>query len=120
MTMEPLLSPSKSVKPKVKAARFQVNYKKMEVTDPQPLLQVASVGAGDAGEGEAAGAGNDENGWTHQGSQRCLNDLIFLRNLHATFSGPMGQETRCSSPSTPSPSAITSPGSYCTSPGSFA
>jgi len=54
VTMEPLLSPTKSVKPKVKAARFQV----------------ASVGAGDAGEGEAAGAGNEENGWTHQGSQR--------------------------------------------------
>ena len=40
-------------------------------------MQVASVGAGDAGEGEATGAGNEENGWTHQGSQRCLN-LIFL------------------------------------------
>ena len=35
-------------------------------------MQVASVGAGDAGEGEAAGAGNEENGWTHQGSQRCV------------------------------------------------
>merc|ERR1719264_14206 len=54
VTMEPLLSPTKSAKPKVKAARFQV----------------ASVGAGDAGEGEATGAGNEENGWTHQGSQR--------------------------------------------------
>merc|ERR1719264_609070 len=54
VTMEPLLSPTKSAKPKVKAARFQV----------------ASVGAGDAGEGEAAGGGNEENGWTHQGSQR--------------------------------------------------
>ena len=70
VTMEPLLSPTKSVKPKVKAARFQVKNQKLEVRDPLLLLQVASVGAGDAGEGEAAGAGNEENGWTHQGSQR--------------------------------------------------
>ena len=47
-------------------------------------MQVASVGAGDAGEGEAAGAGNEENGWTHQGSQRCLN-LTFL----GTFLTPL-------------------------------
>ena len=80
VTMEPLLSPTKSVKPKVKAARFQVDNRKLKVTDSQSLMQVASVGAGDAGEGEAAGAGNEENGWTHQGSQRCLN-LIFLGNF---------------------------------------
>merc|ERR1712013_55197 len=54
VTMEPLLSPTKSGKGKVKAARFQV----------------ASVGAGEGGEGEAASPGVEENGWTHQGSQR--------------------------------------------------
>ena len=67
VTMEPLLSPTKSGKAKVKAARFQVNFWKLKSTGPQPQMQVASVGA-DAGEGEAGG--NEENGWTHQGSQR--------------------------------------------------
>ena len=77
VTMEPLLSPTKSGKAKVKAARFQVNLKKLKVRMlTQSQMQVASVGAGDAGEGEAAGAGNEENGWTHQGSQRCLH-LFF-------------------------------------------
>ena len=38
-------------------------------------MQVASVGA-DAGEGEAAGGGNEENGSTHQGSQRWLDQAF--------------------------------------------
>ena len=38
VTMEPLLSPTKSAKPKVKAARFQVNFRKLKVTDSLILL----------------------------------------------------------------------------------
>jgi hypothetical protein len=54
LTMEPLLSPSKGGKPRVKAARFQV----------------ASVGSqGDEGEAEST-VGHDENAWTHQNSTR--------------------------------------------------
>ena len=54
VTMEPLLSPGKT-KAKVKAARFQV----------------ASVGSGDGEEAkEEVAVGQDENGWTHQNSQR--------------------------------------------------
>ena len=37
VTMEPLLSPTKSAKPKVKAARFQVNYRELKVTDSLTL-----------------------------------------------------------------------------------